>query len=871
MKKRKYGVILLVLAMMLLSSCSTNQPMPTETSTTEQTTTVEATTAAVVKDSLDNFKENLEDYFMTRDETVYHFAAEEQKADLLCASREETDQGVVFIFEGEYRDAADRLQFIDRNFCLTKNKLTASYGEQIESEKLNLGTIWLKSPVKAGDSWQTDYLDEKEGFLDAVVTVTNIQKDYIEVTLQIDDSSIKGDRAYQIVKRFYRDESVLGDQIRLADGQLASKQSDESYRYGGDADYLNRFTSDTEWLSTLYSVNPLTVQARVAQFRQEVRNSKNGDEVLKAFESGLYDVKLIQYYDSVVYVDMFNYALAHSNNHVALAQVFYQQTFASNILEEYTDDIEALNMDMINDCLYLAVDEGVANIRAIIDDERGPIPHAGDFLGAKCLEKIYLENGYFADAPLYMQEDVGSDFSPYGALQSRLSVRQHYLDLIETDDQAVVEFLKLLKIEEMLYDDLYNKAFNKNYPDGFIYYDEADYTPYFIELLSQTDEQYKRLDDKYKRAAKDYMNGILLSVFGVDEMFLSKYNHYTGLTKDSYIEPVLSDDYYINVTCQINPNFYKALRNYVETNKNSYYTELMTEMLDALADNYMIYNQPLEDMMAKICPEYYYYVSDVPSQMVVRQDLVDYREIKAKQSTDDAGFVTVDSLKALVQEIAPGKKINLKSGSYIVSSSEYYEGEYAYTSGGELWISGVDDLTIRCNDGLAQIFSDQYYSVLKLSQCKNINFSGLRLGHLLDSGCAGYGLDAIECELINVDNCIMFGSGFDASCFESVKDLSITNSVLSDAQSSGASLFSCENVRLQNLIVRDCDDSAIYCDDSKAVLIKDVKTVDNCSSFEVGDRQPIHIYGSEVVISGLDFNEGSQAYLVDEASTVSNE
>ncbi len=819
-------------------------------------------------DSLAQFKEPLKDFLMTRNETVYQYDASDINAKILCAKSGELSGGMYYIFEGEYKDEQGHLQYVNRAYYLTNDKLAECYDEVMPENKPILGTIWLKSPVKLGDKWQTEYLDKNEGFLNAVATVTNIQKDFVEVVMQIEDDTIKAEDRYNIVKQFHRDDVVIGNVIKLSNGKLATKTGDASYIYKDDSDYLNRFTSEKSPTYELFVDGTLSIEERLGRYRKAVRESKDDAQIVVALSDGFQSIIEKLYKDMTIYADMLNYALAHSKDQLPIVEQYYQMAVKDLEFDEYYyKSLEVANLDWLNECLYFAQEDSGVDLDAIRANKNNPIPQPGDFLGAKYYEKIFRENGYFVGRANTSAEEEYYSESEFFYPKSPAEVSRYFIEQIDDQYKEAKTFLKLVSLKQQHYLD-FQFASNKPYPQ----HSERDYLTYYINLLSQAEEYYGQLSGAYKEAATAHMNVLLIDVMKTDENVIEKYNSFVTLAEDGYIDPVLAENGYINISCQFDKDLYTALEDYVKRNKDGYYAPHLEAMLKSLKEHDMYYNLELSSLLEEIMPEDYYIAEGTPSLTVLMQDLEYYEEVsKNNEIAQSDDFVRVNTVQALIDQIAPGKKIKLKRGTYVLTGLEDYLTDYVKLEGGKLTIHDVDGLTIASPNGLSQILSDDIDSVLHFEKCSNVNLSGLRIGHLAQEGCMGYSLELEDCNLFKIDSCVLFGSGYNSLVARRVQNLDIQNSVMSDAQNLGVALFDSKNARLNNLIIADCGGSALYCDNSKAILLKDVKTLNN-GGFDRPNYHPIHAVASDIVLNNFEITEGPQyENLAEKGATITNE
>ena len=173
-------------------------------------------------------------------------------------------------------------------------------------------------------------------------------------------------------------------------------------------------------------------------------------------------------------------------------------------------------------------------------------------------------------------------------------------------------------------------------------------------------------------------------------------------------------------------------------------------------------------------------------------------EVQHDPVPPEGEMVTVDSIEALLEAIAPHTGILLKPGYY--NMSEYIE--YVWAREGERWnekhpyvqlrncydgvevvIRRVDGLSI-CGDNknLTEIVVDpRYAQVLNFEECHDLTLSGLTMGHTETGACSGNVLDFRSCRNIRLSDMDIYGCGvYGIGCYDGTGELYVYSSTIRD-------------------------------------------------------------------------------------------
>ncbi|MCL1473353.1 right-handed parallel beta-helix repeat-containing protein [Argonema antarcticum] len=164
--------------------------------------------------------------------------------------------------------------------------------------------------------------------------------------------------------------------------------------------------------------------------------------------------------------------------------------------------------------------------------------------------------------------------------------------------------------------------------------------------------------------------------------------------------------------------------------------------------------------------------------------------------------IVVSTVEEFVAAIGPNRTIKLKPGAYSLSdldpaaSSRYAYFEKAF-DGNELIISGVENLQII---GLGikpplLLTRPRYGDVLKFRDCQDITIKNIEAGHGPEKGfCRGGVFTFDDSENIQVNSCILFGSGILGIRANNVNNLTCSNTVIKECTYHILSLFNCQNI-----------------------------------------------------------------------------
>ena len=193
--------------------------------------------------------------------------------------------------------------------------------------------------------------------------------------------------------------------------------------------------------------------------------------------------------------------------------------------------------------------------------------------------------------------------------------------------------------------------------------------------------------------------------------------------------------------------------------------------------------------------------------------------------------IHVSTVDELIAAIGPNVDIVLDAELYDLSTATGYgtsKGDYYYWldefDGPQLVIDGVDNLTIRSNDGsvtghtIAAI--PRYANVLTFQSCSYITLSGFTAGHTREPGyCIGGVLRFQNSDHITVDKCGLYGCGILGVDAEYCTDIRVANCDIYECSQGGVQFWSSEGIVMENNTLRDLGGSDMSFHDCKDVTV----------------------------------------------------
>jgi len=184
-------------------------------------------------------------------------------------------------------------------------------------------------------------------------------------------------------------------------------------------------------------------------------------------------------------------------------------------------------------------------------------------------------------------------------------------------------------------------------------------------------------------------------------------------------------------------------------------------------------------------------------------------EEAVKETLPPREVVTVATVDALINAIAPNTEIVLEAGTYNLSASE----SYAYSFGGEYFSWGqvydgyelilrdLDNFAIRGNGMHVTLLETdpRYANVIRLENCSNVEIMDITMGHTRERGeCSGGVVSLWECTGIDLRDLGLYGCGVVGLNAESCADVQLRDSDIYECSGSAANLGNSQNVAISD-------------------------------------------------------------------------
>ncbi len=852
--KRGAIVLLVMLLMLLAVSCNENSQIETTTEAASSTVTTETTTVVTSSEKALNFEQNLIDFFQPKVNTVYAFEGSDISAKVVVADRNEMDDVTVYQCEGEYYDDAGQLiDYFNAAYQLSEGQLAQIYYYDTFDQTPAYQTVWLKSPVKIGDSWPTTYYDRRAGFVDATVTVELTGDDVVAVRLDVVDPA--ADNTVDSLKRsFIAGSSLLGDALYWHDELLTI---DKSYVYqsADSTEMLKRFYSELSYIKYLFEEDPVVEDYYLGSYKQAVRKAQGNAEVADLMTeyivAQLNDPTEPHGFGKIC--DAFNYALTHVDKQFPIVEQFARTMVQSRyyLMGEYSQNYIYDYASSLESLFFSAIREAGGNRYSYVEavDEQ---PKGTDFAGAKYYAKAFRDDAVFITS----QYDGQVYYYPSVYQQAH----DHFLSEIDGDEQ-VITFLKLVDLPNIKSALFYASAPVEVDDDQWYYTDMAKLAAYYTDLLTEANRLYDALDQDYQSIADIYMDEMLYRVFThIDEP--NKYCGNVGLTADTgYV--TTGEMGFSSYTEMVDMTFYNGLRDYLEgAGSDGYYAAKLGELLGNLERHHYYYNSELDALIYDLHDDYLaddYYLPDSTYQVMADLDNY-YQDLAVMHDAElPADAVVVSNVTELVDAIKPGATIILEPKTYFFSRDISYEQQYGKLFNGKLAIFDANDLTIKVNGGLAQFVSDQIGDVMYIYNVENLKIEGVRVGHLVEQGCSGSAAFISHATDVTFKNCILFGCGFNGIEVEDSSYIDVNNSVISGCSAYGGKFLNCQNVSFDHVFFRENGLAMLNFENSTDVAVAGCLSEGNASGGEV----LIEAVNSTVNLDANQFSEDKPVYITD--------
>jgi hypothetical protein len=189
-----------------------------------------------------------------------------------------------------------------------------------------------------------------------------------------------------------------------------------------------------------------------------------------------------------------------------------------------------------------------------------------------------------------------------------------------------------------------------------------------------------------------------------------------------------------------------------------------------------------------------------PSQMS-EPIRITYKPGAAPQTITSPSTVSVSSIKSFIQAISSRRKISLiNTEIQITDGFPVGSDNVGWTSvfdGKEINISNVSDFEI-IGESAALLAQPRYAWVLSFSNCRDLTFNNLTMGHLTAGYCQGGVIRFQNCSGVAIRGCDLYGSG-----------------------TYGFEFLDCTDINIENTTVRDCSYGILKIANSSSVTFTD--------------------------------------------------
>ena len=167
--------------------------------------------------------------------------------------------------------------------------------------------------------------------------------------------------------------------------------------------------------------------------------------------------------------------------------------------------------------------------------------------------------------------------------------------------------------------------------------------------------------------------------------------------------------------------------------------------------------------------------------------------------------VRVANSRELVRALASDRTVLLAPGQYLVSEiaqvgNPAVSWDKAF-DGPELVITGLNNLTLRAQQGATLLASPRYAFTLVFVDCRNLALEGLTLGHTEQGYCAGGVLRLDACEGVRIQGCELFGSGVVGIDALDSSGITIRAATIRDCSDGAFWATRVRNVRLEQVVI----------------------------------------------------------------------
>lgn len=449
---------------------------------------------------------------------------------------------------------------------------------------------------------------------------------------------------------------------------------------------------------------------------------------------------------------------------------------------------------------------------------------------------------------------------------------QYYEDVInDLNSKNVEDFLSYEEINEIyLFDDtdysfyidifsghkdptirakalaLHENGIGVSMTEGMYYFSHQKGFIYdrFTHLISEQMREYLKLKDwfyqpitveGYLRVSIDELVQQMIAL----ESFSKKYSD-TEQAKWAESEAELLANIYavpgggwvysnLSQTGKLDDQYKASYEMFIREHKDSAYYELVNSVYTYLKNNSFLYSMELDQYLKEKGLEPYLEEEIYNTLIEKEKQLDDFEKLmETKEQVDIAQnekTVTVKNGEELINAIASNTTIYLEQGTYFLPYN--YSGSNVNIDYGEVRLNNIENLVLLgIGEEPVTVISEAYGEVFTLSDCNNICFSNLRIGHL-QAYCKGGVISISDCSQFTLHQCILFGCGFWGFESSRSKDVAIVNTLISDCNTYAVSLTKDEDVNFNNCAFRRNGQNVVKVDTCTSVSFEKVEISEN--------------------------------------------
>lgn len=290
------------------------------------------------------------------------------------------------------------------------------------------------------------------------------------------------------------------------------------------------------------------------------------------------------------------------------------------------------------------------------------------------------------------------------------------------------------------------------------------------------------------------------------------------------------------------------------------------------------FNHKFKELLHRIYREPLYKKSDIGVKPVLEplNPSIEKRDnnydIELLKSIDE-GYIAIDNVISLLENIGSDRNILLKQGVYNISkglaiSNDYiswkdeYDGKYPV-------LRNIKNLSINAEPGTYILIEPRYAFVFEFMDCANIRLSNLTLGHTESGYCVGGVLRFDTTTDIELSDCVLFGCGTIGVDLNNVERFNMTRSVIKECTYSLMHIRNSSSIKFTESTFKDTQEfDLIEIENSNSIEICNSIISSNATGeflphlFRViGDCRNLKVIGTEI-------KNNEAKYLINDRSSI---